>query len=391
MCFYSIFHKTATDIIFYGPENQMISFELTKEQELIQKTTREFAAAELKNIARDCDEDSEIPKKVLDRAWELGLANSSVPEEYGGIGMERSALTTALICEELGYGCASIASAVMAPSAFIQPLIDFGTKDQKAKYLPLYTGERFEAAAMALHEPQFTFDPTDMRTTAVRKGNEWVINGIKRLVPFGDTAGHFLVVARTGNRGLSGIDAFILNRDARGLTIDSETEKTMGLKPLPFSRLFLDNVVVPKDMRLGGDKGINGRFLMNSVRIANSAVCIGLSKAVRDYAIPYAKERIAFGEPIAKKQAIAFMLADMHTETECMRWMVWKAASQFDQGVDATRATTLACHYVNKNTVKIADNGVQVFGGHGYIRELPLEMWLRNARTLTVIEGVSAA
>ena len=180
----------------------MISFELTKEQELIQKTAREFAARELRNIARDCDEESKIPSKLLDKAWELGLANSAIPEEYGGIGMERSALTTALICEELGYGCASIASAIMGPSAFIQPLIDFGTKEQKAKFLPLYAGERFEAAALALHEPQFTFDPTDMKTTAIKKGDEWIINGIKRLVPFGDTAGNFLIIAKTGEIGL---------------------------------------------------------------------------------------------------------------------------------------------------------------------------------------------
>jgi len=369
----------------------MISFELTKEQELIQKTAREFAAGELRNIARDCDEDNEIPKKVLNKAWEMGLANSAVPEEYGGIGMGRSALTTALISEELGYGCASIASAIMAPSAFIQPLIDFGTEDQKKEFLPLYAGEKFEAAAMALHEPQFTFDPTNMKTTAVKKGDDWIINGVKRLVPFGDTAGHFMVIAKTGYGGLSGIDAFILSHDVKGLTIDSKTEKTMGLKPLPFSRLVFDNVVVPEANRLGGNKGINGRFLMNSLRIANSAICVGLSKAVLDYSIPYAKERVAFGEPIAKKQAIAFMLADIHTETECMRWMVWKAASQLDQNVDATKATTLACHYVNKNAIQIADNGVQVFGGHGYIRELPLEMWLRNARTLTVMEGTVAA
>ncbi len=369
----------------------MISFELSKEQELVQKTTKEFAAGELRNIARDCDEDNKIPQKVLDKAWELGLANAAISEEYGGIGMERSALTTVLICEELSYGCATMASAIMSPSAFIQPLIDFGTEDQKKEYLPLHAGEKFKAAAMALHEPQFTFDPTDLRTRAEKKGDTWIINGVKRLVPFGDTAGHFLVIAGTGDAGLCGIDAFILPRDIGGLTIDSKTEKTMGLKPLPFSRLSLDNVAVPDTNRLGGDEGIDGRALINSVRIANSAICVGLSKAVGDYAIPYAKERVAFGEPIAKKQAIAFMLADMYTETECMRWMVWKAASQLDQKVDATKATTLACHYVNQKTIQIADNGVQVFGGHGYIRELPLEMWLRNARTLSVMEGMVSA
>ncbi|MCP4681204.1 MAG: hypothetical protein GY864_02600 [Desulfobacterales bacterium] len=370
----------------------MITFELTKEQELIQKTAREFAAGELRDIARDCDEECKVPKKLLNKAAELGLANAAVPEEFDGIGMERSAITNVLVCEELGYGCASLASAIMAPSAFIQPLIDFGTEDQKKEYLPMYAGEKFVAASMALHEPNFTFDPTDLRTTAKKKGNDWVINGVKRLVPFGDSANHFLVVAKTGtNTSLSDIDAFIVPRDINGLSISEENEKTMGLKPLPSSQLIFEDVVVPNANRLGEDAGINGRRLINSVRIGNSAICVGLCKAVTDFSIPYAKDRISFGEPIAKKQAIAFMLAEMYTETESMRWLVWKAASQLDQNIDATKATTLAQHYVNKNTIEIADNGVQVFGGHGYIRDYPVEMWLRNARTLTVMEGTVAA
>ncbi|MBW1812316.1 MAG: acyl-CoA dehydrogenase family protein [Deltaproteobacteria bacterium] len=369
----------------------MISFELTKEQELIRKTAREFSVGELRNVSRDCDENMEVPKKILDKAWELGLANAAVPEEYGGIGMERSALTMVLVYEELGYGCASLASAIMAPSAFIQPLIDFGTEAQKKEYLPFYGGETFVPVSMALHEPQFTFDASDLKTTAEKKGDEWVINGIKRLVPFGKTAEHFLVVAKTGNIGFNGIDAFILPKDINGLSIDEEIEKTMGMKPLSCSRLTFDNVKLPETNRLGEETGINGKALINSVRIANSAICVGLSKAVMDYSIPYAKERVAFGEPIAKKQAIAFMLAEMHTEIASMRWLTWKAASLLDQNADATKATTLAQHYVNKNTMKIADNGLQIFGGHGYIRELPLEMWYRNARTLTVMEGTVAA
>ncbi len=370
----------------------MISFELTKEQDLILKTAKEFAAGELRDIARDCDEESDAPKKMLNKAWELGLANAAVPEEYGGIGIKRSAVTNVLVCEELGYGCASLAAAIMAPASFIQPLIDFGTDEQKKKFLPLYAGEKFEAAAMALQEPHFTFDPTDMKTTAQKKGDEWIINGIKRLVPFGNTAHHLLVIAKTGNStGLSNIDAFIVSSDTDGLIIEEENEKTLGLKSLPCSKITFKDVRVSNDLRLGGDKGIDGRRLINSIRVGNSAICTGLSKAVLDYSIPYAKDRVAFGEPIAQRQAIAFMLADMHTETESMRWLVWKAASQLDQNADATKAATLARHFVNKHTITIADNGVQIFGGHGYIRDYPLEMWLRNARTLTVIEGAVAS
>lgn len=373
----------------------MISFELTEDQQMILTTAREFARNELTDIARQCDEEKRVPESILNSAWKLGLVNACIPENVGGSGIEHSALTTALICEELGYGCTSLASAIMAPSAFIQPLITFGTNEQKIKYLPFYTGEKFVAAAAALQESQFTFDPSDMRTKAAHVRNEWVINGEKRLVPFGKTAEHFLVLAKTGaqtgDQGLSGIDAFIVPSDITGLTIDDENERTMGLNPLQFSRLTLNDVVVSSAARLGGQNGIDGRALLNSIRIANSALCVGLSKAVTEYSIPYAKERVAFGEPIAKKQAIAFMLSEMYTETESMRWMVWKAACQLDQGTDATKATTLARHYTNKNTMQIADNGVQIFGGHGFIRDLPLEMWFRNARTLTVIEGLAAA
>jgi len=306
--------------------------------------------------------------------------------------MARSAVTSALICEALGYGCASLATAIMAPSSFIQPIIDFGTPEQKKAYLPIYGGETFAAAAAALHEPQFTFDVTDMHTTAVKRGTEWVINGTKRLVPFGDTAKHFLVVAKIGGQtGLTNIGAFIVPKDTDGLAIAAEAEKTMGLKPVPMSTITLTDVVVQDTDRLGGDQGVDGRRLINCLRIANSAICVGVSKAVLDASVPYAKDRVAFGEPIAKRQAIAFMLSEMHTEIESMRWLIWKAASQLDQNSDATKATTLARHYTNQHSVVIADNGVQIFGGHGYIRDLPLEMWLRNARTLTVMEGMVAA
>ena len=195
----------------------MITFELSKEQNLIIKSAKEFASKAIKDIARDCDEEDKIPAGVLDKAWEVGLANAAVPEQYDGIGMDRSAVTNVLIGEELGYGCVSISSAILAPTAFINPIIDFGTDAQKEKYLPLYAGEKFEAAAMALHEPQHTFDPTDLKTTAVKKGDNWVINGTKRLVPYAATAKHLMVVAKTGDgTGLSTIDAFIVPKGAAG-------------------------------------------------------------------------------------------------------------------------------------------------------------------------------
>ena len=369
----------------------MISFKPTEEQELIRDTLREFATGELRDVSRPSDEASQVPSELLEKVWELGLVNSAIPEKFGGGGMERSPVTNAIVLEELGYGCVSLAAAAVAPSLFVQPLLDFGTDDQKAEYLPLFTTSNYHVASLALEEPSFVFDLANLKTLAEVKGDGYELSGTKRLVPMGDRASHFLVVARAGTRqGLEDLEAFIVPRNAPGLTIRSEPEKTMGLRSLPFAQLDLDRVAVNKTDRLGGEAGIDGLRLVNSCRLGSLALALGLSRAVLELSIPYAKERIAFGQPIAQKQAIAFRLAEMQIEVNSMRWLILKAASQLEQGLDATRAATLAQTYVTRETMKIADNGVQIFGGHGYIRDYPIEMWYRNARTLTVLQGVCA-
>jgi alkylation response protein AidB-like acyl-CoA dehydrogenase len=367
----------------------MIAFEPTEEQELIRETVREFAASEIRDLERPADEAEEVSAEFLEKTWELGLVNAAIPEAHGGGGFERSPVTTSLVLEELAYGSASLAVAAMAPSLFVNPLLDFGTDAQQQAYLPLFTQSSYHAASLALHEESFSFDATDLRTVAEPKGDGFALRGRKRFVPLGERASHLLVVARSGTReGLDDLEAFIVPADAKGLTL--EREKTLGLRAAPFAALELDGVEVPAEARLGGEQGIDGRRLINSARVAGTALAVGLSRAVLDTALPYAKERVAFGEPIAKKQTIAFMLAEMQIEVNAMRHLVWKAASQLESGLDATKATQLALTYVKRETMKIADNGLQIFGGHGYIREYPLEMWYRNARTLTVLEGLAA-
>jgi alkylation response protein AidB-like acyl-CoA dehydrogenase len=364
----------------------MITFELTEEQQLINDMLISFARDELAPKARDFDEAGEIPQEMLNAGWELGLVSATIPEAHGGSGGERSPITSVIILENLGYGCASVATAIMASSSFVQPIVDFGTEEQKLEYLPLFTGN-YHAASLAIQEPHFTFDPVDMKTTATKDGDDWVLSGQKRLVPLGPTASHFLVLARTGEeKGLANLDAFIVPRDAKGLTIEDESG-TQGLKPVATSSLNFDSVKVPGKDRLGGETGIDGRRLLNTVRLGGAALALGVACAAKDIAIPYARDRVAFGEPIGKKQSIAFMLSDIHSDCEAMRWMIWRAASDLENNLDATKSTTLAKDYVNRHALKCADNALQVFGGHGFIRELPLEMWLRNARTLTLIEG----
>jgi len=370
----------------------VISFGPTEEQELIRDTVREFALAEMRDIARAADESSELPAEFLQTSWELGLVNSSIPEEFGGGGMDRSPITSVMLQEELGYGCASLASAALAPSLFIHPLLDFGTDEQKAKYLPLFAESEFHAASLALQESTFAFDPGSLRTIAEPKGDGYSLTGVKRLVPLGDRASHFLVVARSGARtGLADLEAFIVPRDAAGLTISEEPEKTLGLKSLPCSQLTLENVEVPAADRLGGEAGIDGARLVNSCRVGSLALALGIARGMLEFAIPYAKERVAFGQPIAQKQTIAFMLADIQIELNTMRWMIWKAASMLENGLDATPATALARTYVVREAMKAADNGLQVFGGHGFIRDYPVEMWYRNARTVTVLDALASA
>lgn len=364
----------------------MISFGPTDEQVLVRDTLREFAADVLRPRAREQDEASEVAADVLGQLAELGLVSTAIPEAYGGGGEARSPITNALVLEELGYGDASLALAAMAPAGFANAVLDFGTEEQKRALLPQLCGATPSVASLALLEPGAFSDPALPRTTAEPKGDgAFVLSGAKAFVPFADRASHFLVSAR--NNG--GVDLFVVPRDAAGLRV-GERERNMGLKALPTAGLELERVELPASARLGGASGSDLRRVLDGGRAALAAVMTGLSRAVLDYCVPYAKDRVAFDEPIARKQAIAFMLAEMHIETEGMRWLTWQAAAALehrDPALDATKAAYQARATASEKGMWIADNGVQCLGGHGYIREHPVEMWYRNARTLGVLEG----
>lgn len=363
----------------------MISFGLSEEQEMVREAMREFAAEAVRPISRDCDEASEIPADFLQSIWDLGLTSTQIPESYGGGGEERSCVTNALVLEELAFGDATLAVAAVSPSGFANAIVDFGTDEQKQQLLPLFCSEKFHAASLAAVEPGSLFDASSPRTVAEAKDDTFVISGQKSFVPLGHQASHFLVTARNSER----LDAFIVPRDAEGLTI-GETEKNLGLRGLATVGLELERVEVPQSARLGGDAGADVRRILDGSRAALSAVMTGVSRAVLEYCIPYVKDRVAFGEAIAKKQAIAFRLSDMRIETDAMRFMTWKAASRLEQGLPVTRDAHLTRVYCAEKSLWITDNGIQTLGGHGFIREHPVEMWFRNARTLGVLEGTLA-
>lgn len=365
----------------------MISFELTEEQIAIRDMLSNYARDELAPQAREIDEAGTIPDSVLQAGWELGIIASAVPEAIGG-GGERSALTNVLALEALGYGCASLTTAIMAPNLFCCAVIDYGTPEQQAALLPPFTQHEFYSATLALHESSFSFSPNTLNTIATKTGTQWCINGGKRMVPLAQTANYLLVISRCSEgSGTNSLGAFIVPNDAAGLAVRAESGQ-MGLKPVPMSIVEFDNVKLPLDAQLSGcDIG----RLLSSLRVGAAAVALGVARAATEYAIPYAKERVAFGEAIGKKQAIAFMLADMYSNCESLRWLIWKAANQLDQGADATKASVLAHNYAQRYALKTTDDALQVFGGHGFIRDFPLEMWLRNVRTLTVHDAIAAA
>ncbi len=363
----------------------MISFSPTEEQEIARAALRDFADQAVRPHARECDEESKISEEFLAQSWELGLISTQLPKANGGGGEQRSPVTNAIVLEELAYGDAALALAATAPAAFAFAIADQGTAEQRDRYLPLFCGADYHAASVALIEPAPVFDPLQLRTVAESRGDGFALSGRKTFVPLGDRASHFLVIARSG----AALDAFIVPREAEGLRI-SEPERNLGLRALPTATLELERVAVPGDARLGGAAGCDVRRLLDHGRTALAAVMLGVSRAVLEYCVPYAKEREAFGEAIGRKQAIAFKLTDMHIEVEAMRWLVWKAASQLEKGEVAKRSAHFARAYAAEKSMWIADNGVQVLGGHGFIREHPVEMWFRNARTLGVLEGTAS-
>jgi alkylation response protein AidB-like acyl-CoA dehydrogenase len=360
----------------------MISFQPSDEQQLVRDSVAAFAAEQIRPAAREADESGEIPEGLVQQAWELGLVQMAIPEACGGHGEQRSAITSALVCEELGWGDLSIALHVLAPRLLTYPVIELGSDALRQQVLPAYAGEHFTAGTAALMEPRFNFDVNDLATTAVRRNSSYVLNGTKCYVPLAAEAQHILVYARAEQ----GLSAFVVGRDTAGLSI-GEREKNMGLKGLATYELQLEECAVPAAALVNGDFGP----LFNRGRVALAALAVGVARAAFEYARDYAKDRRAFGSAIAQKQAIAFMLAEMAIEIDATRLLAWEAAWKLDRGEDATREACLAKSYAANMALKVTDNAVQVLGGHGYIRDHLVELFLRNGRGFAVFEGLAMA
>jgi alkylation response protein AidB-like acyl-CoA dehydrogenase len=361
----------------------MYSFEPSEDQKTLLEAVRRFASRELRPAMRPADESGELPPAVMRSGWELGLLPASLPEEFGGFG-ERSVLTGVLAAEELAWGDLAGALALMAPNLVALPVLLRGSAEQRKNLLPDFAADSYRPAAAALMEPRYDFDAAALETRAVRRNGAFVLSGTKCNVPWAAESDWMLVYA-----ALDGAtQAFLVEKGRPGLVV-GDRERNMGLNALPLYAVELRDCAVPARQRLGGEEGAELRAVLDASRVAWAALAVGVGRAAYEYALDYARKRQAFGEAIAQRQSIAFMLAEMATELEAARLLVWEAAWLLDQGRDASREAYLARTLADDMALMVADRALQVLGGHGYIREFPVELWLRNARAFAVLEGLA--
>ncbi|RPJ22299.1 MAG: acyl-CoA dehydrogenase [Chloroflexi bacterium] len=363
----------------------MYSFEPTEEQQMLVEAVGKYASNDLRPAAREAEEGGELSKKLVSKGWEIGLLQASIPESYGGFG-ERSAVTGVLAMEEMAFGDLAGTLAVTTPSLFATPVLLAGSEEQKQNYLPKVIAGEWSPFTAALIEYAFDFDPNLLKTTATRDGEQYALTGEKAFVPFAKEAGAILVYANLDGQ----TQGFIVPKNSDGLTIGDERERLMSLNALPLHRVHLDQVKVSASNRLGGTAGHDFETILASLRLATAATAIGVANAAFEYARDYAKEREAFGVKIAQKQAIAFMLAEMRTEIEAIRLLTWEAAWKMDTGkADACNEAYLASTGAADMVMMVTDRAVQILGGHGYIREHPVEMWMRNGRGFATFTGLA--
>ncbi len=362
----------------------MYSFEPNEEQKMLVDAISRYAETDLRAKSHEADEASELPAALIEKGWELGFLQASIPEQYGGFG-ERSVVTGVLAAEELATGDLAGALAVMTPALFAMPILIAGSEAQKAEYLPQISEAEWQPYTAALVEPSFDFDPNDLKTTAEDAGDHYVLNGEKVFVPYADQAKAMIVYARLGDQ----TQGFIVLAGAQGLQV-GERQNLLGFHALPVFKVKLEGVSVPKADRLGGEQGHDFQPILNAARVATAALGLGVSRAAFEYSRDYAKDRDAFGVKIAQKQAVAFMLAEMATEIESIRLLVWEAAWMADNGKDqAAKQAYLALTGAVDMTMMVTDRAVQILGGHGYIREHPVEMWMRNGRGIATLTGLA--
>jgi alkylation response protein AidB-like acyl-CoA dehydrogenase len=360
-------------------------FDLTPsdEQQMLMESWRDFAAARLRPAAAEA-EHGNGRAEVFAEAGELGLTMLGVPEELGGAISERSAVTALLAIEALTHGDAGLAVGALAPAAVATALALWGDADQQATYLPALVGEDIPAAALAITEPRALFDPLTLHTVARPTADGYVLSGQKSMVPRAAKAELLLVAARI--EGGSGPALFLVEPARGGVLV--RDEPAMGLRGAALGRVQLDAVKVGRGALVGGgDPQVLVECIARS-RLAWAAVAAGVGRAVLDYVIPYVNERVAFGEPVSHRQAVAFSISDIAIELEGLRLVALRAAARADAGSDFAREAALARTLAAEYGTRIGSEGVQLLGGAGYIAEHPVERWYRDLLATGLMEGV---
>jgi acyl-CoA dehydrogenase len=366
----------------------MISFGLSPEQEALKEMVHEFAEKEIRPHAKHLDETGEYPHEIAKKAFEAGIMNGHIPADYGGPGM--SVLESALLSEELSWGCAGVSTALEANNLAASPLIVGASDEQKKEFLGQLTSQCCYAA-YAVTEPGAGSDVAGMKTTAVKKGSEYIINGSKMWITNASVASWYFALTVTDpaakHKGLTG---FVIPTNLKGVKVGKK-EKNLGQRCSDTRGITFEDVVVPEKYRIGkeGDGFKIAMSAFDHTRPLVGAAAIGLARAAMEYSIDYALERQTFGVPIAQHQAVAFMIAEMARDIEAGRLLVHKAAWKIDQGQRNTLEAAYAKAFAADSVMRITTDAVQVFGGYGYSTEYPVEKLMRDAKIFQIYEGTS--
>lgn len=363
-------------------------FELTESQRLVQQAVGEFAARRLRPQATRWDREGTFPHEVVPELAELGLLGLTVPEEYGGSGLDT--VSAAVAVERVAWGDASVALTVAAHNSLCTAhILLFGSPEQRRRYL-LVLARGAALGAWCLTEPHAGSDAAAIRTRADRRGDRYVLNGTKAFVTQGSVAGVYVVLARTGGEGPGGISAFVVERGAPGLRVGKKEDK-LGLRASDTAEVVFEDVEVPEENRLGaeGEGYAQAMRVLEGGRIGIGAMAVGIGRAALEAAVEYAKNRVAFGKPIAQFQAVQWMLADSAVELDAAWLLVLRAAWLADRGLPFRKEASMAKLYASEAAHRATDRALQVHGGYGYIRGYPVERYYRDVRLCEIGEGTS--
>jgi acyl-CoA dehydrogenase len=365
----------------------VVDFTLTDEQKNLRDLAHDFAANEIRPVAWEYDKEGTWPEDIINKAWEVGLMNTHIPEEYGGAGV--GYLDGCLIEEELSWGCSGIQTSVGCNGLATAPVMLAASEELKKDYLGRLT-EAPLLASFCLTEPDAGSDVSGMKTRAVKKGDKWVINGSKCFITNGGYANWYTVYAKTDpDAGHRGISCFIVPRDA-GVIVDKKEDK-MGQRASNTATITFNDVEIPADHLIGEEnKGFKiAMMTLDRTRPGVAAMATGIARAAMEFAIEYSKERVQFGVPIAMHQAIQFLIADMATDVEASRLLTWKSAVMLDQGQRNTLVSSHAKRFAGDAAMKVTTDAVQVYGGYGFIKDYPVEKLMRDAKIMQLYEGTA--